>query len=205
MQARTRDVQAACPGRRWVTVAGAGVSLLGAEHSPADLALAPLPFPWDLALLPLPAPRLFLSQCWEGWWICWAEIRASLGSSFWPVLVSCSIFNFSPARAEPRSVMCLTGQAAPATLPRSQGIRAVGGRGTWLFPLTPGSAAMGWALLLLWLPDRFLCPLSPFVSAPPLSLPSRSPWVGSTVLARNSQALNSVIRCCVCLIPPMGL
>lgn len=29
------------------------------------------------------------------------------------------------------------------------GVRAVGGRDTWLFLLTPGSAAMGWALLLL--------------------------------------------------------
>lgn len=128
-----------------------------------------------------------------------------MGSSFCPVLASCSIFNFSPARAEPWSVMCLTGQASPATLPRSQGIMAVGGRDTWLFPPTPGSAAMGWALRLLWLPTQFLCSLSAFVSAPSSpALPRRSPWIGSTVLARNSQALSSVIMCCICLIHPWG-
>lgn len=101
--------------------------------------------------------------------------------------------------------MCLTGLASAATLPRSQGIRAVEGRDTWLFPPTPGNAAMGWALLHLWLLARFLCPLSPFVSAPPsLAVPSRSPWVESTVLARNSQALNSVTGHCIRLIPLWG-
>lgn len=41
-------------GRCWVSLAGAGLSLSGAEHSPAGLALAPLHFPW--ALNPSPPP-----------------------------------------------------------------------------------------------------------------------------------------------------
>lgn len=41
-------------GRSWVSLAGAGLSLSGVKHSPADLALVPLPFPQ--ALSPSPPP-----------------------------------------------------------------------------------------------------------------------------------------------------
>lgn len=147
----------------------------------ADLALAPLPFPWDSALLPLPLSEAFPVSVLGRLVDLLGGDKSTLGSSFCPVLASCGIFNFSPARAEPRVVMPgragLTSNTAALT----------GNQGCWrerqLALLSdPGSVAMGWSLLLLWLLAQFLCPLSPFVSSPPsLALPSRAPWVGSSV------------------------
>lgn len=63
---------AACLGRCWLSLAGAGLSL----HGQQIWHLLPCPSLGTQPFSPFPCPRLFLSQCWEDWWICWAEIRA---------------------------------------------------------------------------------------------------------------------------------